>query len=177
MRKLITGLAALAVGLTSAAPPHPGNPGPAGSPGNLPLAPGCLSAADIYEQVRPAVVEITSTSSGRTPFGPQAQGMGSGVVIDDQGTILTNEHVIAGADSLEVKFADGTTLPAQALGSDPGDDLAVVRVEGAGPRPAARLAGGFGSASRGRSGSRHREPVQPGGDADGGDRQRHRPHV
>src|SRR3989304_3528483 len=133
MRKLITGLAALAVGLTSAAPPHPGNPGPAGSPGNLPLAPGCLSAADIYEQVRPAVVEITSTSSGRTPFGPQAQGLGSGVVIDDQGTILTNEHVIAGADSLEGKFADGTTLPAQVLGSDPGDDLAAIRVGGAGP--------------------------------------------
>src|SRR3990170_175998 len=158
MRKLITGLAALAVGLTGAALaiaavqlwPEGGDGGaprtatpattdPSGrssdtdSSGKLALDSGCLSAADIYEQVRPAVVEITSTSSGRTPFGPQAQGMGSGIVIDDQGTILTNEHVISGADSLEVKLADGATLPAQVLGSDPGDDLAAIRVEAAGP--------------------------------------------
>ena len=158
MRKLITGLAALAVGLTGAALaiaavqlwPEGGDGGaprtaaPAttdtagkssdtASSGKLTLDSGCLSAADIYEQVRPAVVEITSTSSGRAPFGPQAQGLGSGIVIDDQGTILTNEHVISGADSLEVKFADGTTLPAQVLGSDPGDDLAAIRVEAAGP--------------------------------------------
>src|SRR3990172_7334085 len=145
MRKLITGLAALAVGLTGAALaiaavqlwPEGGGGGdpqtatPAttatsgkssdtGSSGKLALDSGCLSAADIYEQVRPAVVEITSTSGGRTPFGPQAQGTGSGIVV-------------AGADSLEVKFADGTTLSAKALGSDPGDDVAVIRVEGAVP--------------------------------------------
>ena len=157
MRKLVTALAALAVGLTGAAlaiaavqlwpdsgggspdaaapktADTSGNSADTGSEGKLTLDSGCLSAADIYEQVRPAVVEITRTSGGRTPFGPQAQGMGSGILIDDQGTILTNEHVVAGADSLEVKFADGTTLPAQVLGSDPGDDLAAIRVEGAGP--------------------------------------------
>src|SRR3990170_3375410 len=157
MRKLITALAALAVGLTGAAlaiaavqlwpeggdggapqtaapatTATPGKSSDTGSSGNLALDSGCLSAADIYEQVRPAVVEITSTSGGRTPFGPQAQGTGSGIVIDDQGTILTNNHVVAGADSLEVKFADGSTLSAKALGSNPGDDLAVIRVEGAG---------------------------------------------
>src|SRR5713226_6911985 len=70
------------------------SPAPASS-GQIALASGCLSAADIYAQVRPSVVEITSTSGGRTPFGPQAQGTGSGIVIDNQGSILTNEHVVA----------------------------------------------------------------------------------
>jgi len=158
MRKVITGLAALAVGLTGAAlavaavqlwPDGGGGGEPntaapaatatsgkssdAGSSGKLALDSGCLSAADIYEQLRPAVVEITSTSGGRTPFGPQGQGLGTGIVIDKQGTILTNQHVVAGADSLEVKFSDGTTLPAQVLGNDPGDDLAAIRVEGTVP--------------------------------------------
>src|SRR4030067_1087006 len=100
MRKLITGLAALAVGLTGAAlaiaavqlwpeggdggaprtaapapPDTPGRSRDTDSSGKLALDSGCLSAADIYEQVRPAVVEITSSSSGRTPFGPPAPGM------------------------------------------------------------------------------------------------------
>ena len=158
MRKLITGLAALAVGLTGAAlaiaavqlwpeggdgaapqtaapttTATSGQSSDTGATDKIALDSGCLSAADIYEQVRPAVVEITSTSGGRAPFGPQAQGTGSGIVVDDQGTVLTNDHVVAGADSLEVKFGDGTTLSAKALGSDPGDDLAVIRVEGAVP--------------------------------------------
>jgi serine protease Do len=102
------------------------------SQGQAALNSNCLSAADIYTQVRPSVVEITSTSSGRTPFGPQAEGLGTGIVLDKQGNILTNEHVVAGADSLEVKFADGTTASAQVVGSDPGDDLAVIHVDPSG---------------------------------------------
>ena len=89
----------------------------------------CLSAADVYDQVRPTVVEITSTSGGGNCPAPRAQGTGSGIIIDDQGSILTNEHVVAGANSLEVKLANGTTLSAHALGSDPGDDLAVIRAD------------------------------------------------
>jgi S1-C subfamily serine protease len=53
--------------------------------------------------------------------------VGSGIIIDEQGFILTNYHVIADADNLEVKFADGTTVSAQVVGRDPGNDLAVIR--------------------------------------------------
>ena len=90
----------------------------------------CLSAADIYEELRPSVVEIIATSGGTGPFG-QAQGEGTGIVIDTDGNILTNFHVAGDASSLEVKFADGTTAGAHLVGSDPGDDLAVIQVDGA----------------------------------------------
>jgi len=90
----------------------------------------CLSAADIYEELRPSVVEIIATSGGTGPFG-QAQGEGTGIVIDADGHILTNFHVAGEADGLEVKFADGTTASAHLVGSDPGDDLAVIQVDGA----------------------------------------------
>jgi S1-C subfamily serine protease len=99
------------------------------SSGQASLSSACLPAAEVYEQVRPAVVEITSTVSARSPFGPSAEGMGSGIVIDEQGLILTNYHVIAGADNLEVTFADGTAVPAQVVGRDPGNDLAVIRAD------------------------------------------------
>jgi S1-C subfamily serine protease len=83
----------------------------------------------VYDRVRPAVVEITSTQEGRSRFAPQSQGTGSGIVIDTDGSILTNEHVIAGATNLEVKFADGTAVAAQVVGEDLGDDLAVIRAD------------------------------------------------
>jgi S1-C subfamily serine protease len=87
---------------------------------------GCLPASDIYEQLRPSVVEITSTTS--SPFG-QSQGSGSGVVVDERGFILTNYHVVSGADTLEVTLADGSTLPATMMGYDSGNDLAVIRID------------------------------------------------
>ncbi|MGQ9676896.1 MAG: S1C family serine protease [Chloroflexota bacterium] len=91
------------------------------------LTSACLPAAEVYEQLRPAVVEITSTVSARSPFGPPTEGSGSGIIIDEQGFILTNYHVIAEADNLEVRFADGTAVSAQVVGRDPGNDLAVIR--------------------------------------------------
>jgi len=114
---------------------------PPASSGNASLETGCLSAAEIYDQVRPTVVEITATASGRTPFGPQAEGTGSGIVIDQDGTILTNHHVIANADSLEVKFADGSVAPASVVGRDPGNDLAVIRADLDGQELTAALLG------------------------------------
>jgi len=87
---------------------------------------GCLPATDIYEQLRPSVVEITSTVSSR--FG-RSRGSGSGVVIDERGFILTNYHVVSGADNIEVTLADGSTLPATMAGYDPGNDLAVIRID------------------------------------------------
>jgi len=87
---------------------------------------GCLPATDIYEQLRPSVVEITSTAS--SPFG-QSQGSGSGVVVDERGFILTNYHVVSGADNIKVTLADASTLPATMAGYDPGNDLAVVHID------------------------------------------------
>jgi len=97
-----------------------------GSTGQTSLAAGCLPASDIYERVRPAVVLVSSTASSR--FG-QSEGSGSGVIIDADGTILTNYHVIAGADNLEVKFADGSTASARVVGTDPGNDLAAINAD------------------------------------------------
>jgi S1-C subfamily serine protease len=81
----------------------------------------CLAPADVYEQVRPSVVQIT-ISAGRTG------GTGTGVVVDKDGNILTNNHVISGAQTIEVRFADGSTSEATVVGTDPANDLAVIHV-------------------------------------------------
>ncbi|OGR29563.1 MAG: hypothetical protein A2139_05100 [Desulfobacca sp. RBG_16_60_12] len=98
----------------------------------------CLPASDIYEELGPSVVKITATAS--SSFGQQG-GTGSGIVIDAQGNILTNYHVVAGSDSLEVTFSDGATASAQVVGSDPGNDLAVIRVESLGRELAVAVLG------------------------------------
>ncbi len=92
----------------------------------------CLTAADVYERVRPAVVEITSTLGTNGPFGPQAEGTGSGIIIDTDGHILTNYHVVQDARSIEVRFEDGSTASAEVVGSDPTNDLAVVQMDTSG---------------------------------------------
>ena len=90
----------------------------------------CLSAADIYEQLRPSVVEIDLSSGDNRAFAQQTQGEGTGIVLDKDGHILTNYHVAGNASTLKVKFSDGTTESAHLVGSDPGNDLAVIQVEG-----------------------------------------------
>jgi len=103
------------------------SPTPAvGSNAQASLSSGCLPATDIYQRLRPSVLEITSTASSQ--FG-QSQGSGSGVVVDERGFILTNYHVVSGADNIEVMLADGSTLPATMMGYDPGNDLAVIRID------------------------------------------------
>src|SRR3990170_1696009 len=77
--------------------------------------------ADLYDKVRPSVVKITTGNEGS--FGG---GVGSGVVVDKEGRILTNYHVVQGASSIDVIFADGTSVEARVLGTDPGNDLAVL---------------------------------------------------
>ena len=101
------------------------------SPQRASLSEGCLTSADVYDQVRPAVVQIT-TSAG------QSGGTGTGVVIDEDGHVLTNNHVIGGARTIEVRFADGSTSSATVVGTDPANDLAVVQVSDpdAAPAPA-----------------------------------------
>jgi S1-C subfamily serine protease len=99
------------------------------SSGNAALGSACLTAGGIYQSLSPAVVEITSTQQGRSPFAPSGTAAGSGIVIDQQGTILTNYHVVAGATNLEVTFSDDTTASAQVVGTDPGNDLAIIRAD------------------------------------------------
>ena len=99
------------------------------SSGEASLSADCLSTADIYERLRPALVQITTTTGGQSPLAPQSGGSGSGIVIGSDGSILTNNHVIAGADRLEVRFADGSTASATVVGRDPGNDLALIRAD------------------------------------------------
>jgi S1-C subfamily serine protease len=72
-------------------------------------------------KVKAAVVEVAVTTQN-------ASAIGSGVIIDQRGYIVTNNHVVAGAQSIEVVLADGTRLPAQLVGTDPADDLAVLKI-------------------------------------------------
>jgi serine protease Do len=77
-----------------------------------------------------------SSPEGNTPSQPQfAQALGSGFVWDDQGHIVTNNHVVDGASKIEVTFADGKVLDAKLIGRDPDSDLAVIQVD----RPANEL--------------------------------------
>jgi serine protease Do len=70
---------------------------------------------------------------------PARRGNGSGVIVDSQGYILTNHHVIVGADRIKVRLYDGTEIPGKVVGSDRETDLAVVKVEPAAPLTAARF--------------------------------------
>jgi len=70
-------------------------------------------------------------SEGDQPRGFEQRGVGSGVVMSQDGYILTNNHVIEGADKIKVKFADGKECSAKVVGRDPKTDLALIKIEGA----------------------------------------------
>jgi S1-C subfamily serine protease len=85
---------------------------------------------EIYRAVSAGVVNINATSYGRNFFGfvePQ-EGTGSGSVIDEQGDILTNYHVVQGSQKLTVTFGGEKAYAAKLIGEDPDTDLAVVRL-------------------------------------------------
>ena len=85
----------------------------------------------VYERVSPAVVHITSRAYVYGFFSeivPQ-EGSGSGFVYDQDGHIITNYHVVEGAEELDVTLADGTMVSAQVVGADPYSDLAVIKVD------------------------------------------------
>ena len=88
----------------------------------------------VVQQVKPAVVQITNqqqvqTSQFAQPFVVPA-GVGSGVIYDNQGHILTNNHVVEGAQQLLVSLPDKRSFPAKLVGADPQTDLAVVQIQG-----------------------------------------------
>jgi putative serine protease PepD len=90
-----------------------------------------LSIGSIYQLAHKSVVEITVTSGdASSPFGGGSQtSQGSGFVYDKQGHVLTNQHVVAGATSISVKFWNGKEYKASLVGADPSTDTAVVKVD------------------------------------------------
>jgi putative serine protease PepD len=90
-----------------------------------------VSVGDIYRNTYKGVVEITVTSQSSTPFGggQSQQAQGSGFVYDDQGHIITDQHVVDGATSISVRFWNGQTHKAELVGSDASTDLAVIKVD------------------------------------------------
>jgi serine protease Do len=102
----------------------------------------------LVEAVVPSVVSVTTTTRTAQPalpppldryFGrPEPRdrtGLGSGVIVSEQGHIVTNHHVIANVDTIEVALHDGRTVAARAIASDESADLAVLRIEETGIRP------------------------------------------
>ena len=86
---------------------------------------------EVYKTIAPGVVYIQSTTTVRDFFGlfsEPVEGAGSGSIIDDQGDILTNYHVIANAEKLTVSFGGGKNYPAKVVGRDPDTDLAVIKL-------------------------------------------------
>ena len=106
--------------------------------------------ADLVSRVKPAVVSITtrlgnqadSDAESETPFGLQrpehphaTEARGSGFIINADGTVVTNNHVVKDAKSVGVTLADGTQLQAKVIGHDARTDLAVLRIEAGHPLP------------------------------------------
>lgn len=110
--------------------------------------------ADLVEQVGGAVVNITTTTKMATPIGPQgivpegspfedlfrgpnngqrgprsASALGAGFVISEDGYVVTNNHVIEGADEIEVEFINGEIFPAKIVGTDANTDIAVLKID------------------------------------------------
>jgi S1-C subfamily serine protease len=86
--------------------------------------------SDLYQRVSPSVVHIAAQVITMDFFwGPlPSEGTGSGFIIDREGHVLTNYHVVEGAKSVEVKMSDETQVAAQIVGADPPNDLAVLKI-------------------------------------------------
>ncbi len=94
------------------------------------------SIANMVEVARPGVVSIVISSTQNTFFGRQdSDGAGSGIIISEDGYILTNSHVVDLANTITVSFYDETQSEAELIGQDPLTDLAVIKVDKSGLKP------------------------------------------
>ncbi|MFN8633142.1 MAG: trypsin-like peptidase domain-containing protein [Chloroflexota bacterium] len=131
----VTTAAKPADGAVASAPVAPAAQPAQAAPGAAPNAapPAQLAnpydaAIKVYRDGRPSVVTvISSVVQPGFRSDPEPAGTGSGFMIDDQGHILTNNHVVADADKLEITLANGTTLPAELVGRDARFDIAVIK--------------------------------------------------
>jgi len=140
------------------------SPASIGTPAPPPLpVPGTVNFADIAERLNPVVVNIDASARGRRatvrppgelPRRPEMfddpterrrsgeaprRGTGTGFIIDPDGHILTNHHVIDGAERITVKLADGRGFRGTVVGSDPDTDIALIKVDSPTPLPSAAL--------------------------------------
>jgi Do/DeqQ family serine protease len=121
-------------------PPTPTVPEARTPPANAQVAlPGGKSIADVAARVTPSVVNVFSERHARNSssplggiLGPRRRGsmsLGSGVIVDSHGTIVTNHHVVSHAETICVALKDGRELPAKLVGTDPRSDVAVLHVD------------------------------------------------
>jgi putative serine protease PepD len=124
---------------TATAPVATATAPPAATPAAAVKTSGGLSVNQIYQRVDSGVVDIKVTQSGTSSSdnfggpgggsGQESQAEGSGFVIDGDGHIATNQHVVDGASSISVTFADGRKASAKVVGTDPSTDVAVIKVD------------------------------------------------
>jgi serine protease Do len=143
-------------------------PAPVAAAASVPLVGGVVDFGDVANSTNPSVVNIDASSPAgddreprrrrrpddwfEGPLGPEPdggrQGAGSGFFIDQQGHILTNHHVIDGAERIVVTLGDGRIFRASVIGADPAIDVALIKV----PAPGAPLAAPLGDSTKLRVG-------------------------
>ena len=121
----LSGLAVVNLALPTAVP---GTPAPGGTVVSNVRIDESSAVIDAVDRVAPAVVVIRSTSSG--PLG--GTGTGSGFIFDPNGWILTNKHVVAGAEQIQVELQDSRTFVARLVGVDTLTDLAIIKINASG---------------------------------------------
>ncbi len=137
----------LALGLAACSTANSGSKNASVEPHSLPVVRTAAalevgrpdSVADVVDAVLPSVVSITSTRTSRAqPMGwfgvagprQKQQGLGSGVILSAEGVVVTNNHVIEGADEVTVRTHDDREFSAKLVGTDPKSDVAVLQLQG-----------------------------------------------
>lgn len=95
---------------------------------------GEMTPVEVVDEVQDAVVTVINEQTVATQFGTEQTrpaGTGTGFIIDDEGYIVTNWHVVTGGTSFMVILSDGTEVSAELIGEDPRDDLAVLQIDAA----------------------------------------------
>jgi len=146
LKTIIRGLAAIVMALLLAGAKDPAVPKPSLKIDLSPLNDGksasVVSYADVVEPVQKTVVSIYSSKTVRRHISPffrqffgdedresREEGLGSGVIVSPNGYILTNNHVVEGADELRVALADEREFKGKIIGTDPKTDVAVVKID------------------------------------------------